>query len=129
MKYLDDINRGGLIKPSALSFSIGLKSYQVFECVASNSDLRKYLLKAPRQQSAMTKLIVDLLEEDVEFNEIAVNVMICNSGHNFAESLVNRVVKCMCQNFIKKMYDDRVVSDSNRRGLRKLQGKTSGMDV
>ena len=125
-EYIRMISRGGLKRPTDLTFDICLKAWVAFDAVIKSERSQNFFLKCKKQQRVLVKSVLLLLEEDLEFNELISNTVLelsCQKGHHFAEILVQKFCNCLCKNFVKRKSDSvRDISMETERKKRKFQG-------
>ena len=79
--FFDNINRGGLSRPSDHCYSATLNCWRVYEDMRSSSALNDKLLGAENQRS----LCVKVVERAVENDQLVVADNYCTKGHNLKE--------------------------------------------
>ncbi len=100
------INRGGLVAPSTLALGIGLKCWDVFNCINLSKDMQSDFLSSANQQLLFVLTVEGLLEEDSDFEEITVPSLKCSGGHPCGRSLVKRFFNCFAKNWVKRLSGD-----------------------
>ncbi len=105
-QLMNRMSRGGLLAPSILAFSIGLKCWDVFKSIDVSKELQSEFLKCENQQLLFVSIVEGLLEEDCDLEEIAIPRLKCDLSHPFGKSLIRRFFNCFTKNWVKRLSGD-----------------------
>lgn len=117
--FLDEINRGGLTRPSEYAFNLTVSCWRVYETLKANKDSMSLLLQA----NCLRDVFVRVVEQCVVDDEPLVAENYCMKNHDVKTLLVHRFVNCICKNLVKELSSDR---DSRVAGNKRKIGKLSG---
>ncbi len=118
--FWDEVNRGGLLRPSSTAFGIGMKCWNFFTCIQGEKDLKAKFLSVKNQRLIFIEIVIALLQEDREFEEISDGKLVCNSGHQFGRSLVGRFANCFLKNLAKELTGAAGIAVGTERKTKKL---------
>ena len=121
-QLLNDLNRGGLWKPSAELFGIGYLCWRVFAELCKD-DLRQNFLKFQNQRRLFCEIVGMAFYEGVVISPWSAAVM-CNNGHQILDGIAVRFYNCMCKNLLRTMNECKNVSKVKRK-MRKLTGNNA----
>src|SRR6218665_2755256 len=99
---LEDVNRGGLTRPSDYTFELAINCWRVFEAIKSSSSLKAQLLAAECQRSLFVK-IIDRVTDISNCGQPLVSENFCVRGHDLKLLLVQRLFNCFAKNAIKQL--------------------------
>ncbi len=124
--FLDQVNRGGLLRPSQLALSICLKGWQVFHQIDRSPPLRQQFLKCALPKRCFSRIVsLSLLQDDELGQEIFSPENQCSSGHQTMENIVTRFFNCLAKNLVSSLSNDKTTaSHSRKRKIRKVTSKT-----
>ena len=118
-KFLDDINRGGLTKPSEYTFMLAVHCWRVFEEINASLPLKSRLLAAECQRSLFVK-IMDRVTDIDSLGHPLVSENYCFKGHDLKSLLVQRLFNCFAKNAVKKLTSDANQSNQQPAKRRKI---------
>ena len=114
--FYNEINRGGLWKPTADIFNIGILCWKVFAEI-SMTELKQKLLRCDHQRDVFKKIV------NISFYDTCAMLpwsfaSICSNGHDIIDGIAMRFFNCMCKNLVRDLNE----SESSRaaRKIRKL---------
>uniref|UniRef100_A0A1I8IKS9 TNFR-Cys domain-containing protein n=1 Tax=Macrostomum lignano TaxID=282301 RepID=A0A1I8IKS9_9PLAT len=100
--FIDEINRGGLSKPAAIAFNLASHCWGIFEEIRQSETLRSQLLCASSQVLLFSKLVDELMEDDV-FMESFFGRTFCSQGHCIKGGVVRFFFNSMIKNLSKDL--------------------------
>jgi hypothetical protein len=118
-KFLDDINRGGLTKPSEYTFMLAVHCWRVFEEINASPPLKSRLLAAECQRSLFVK-IMDRVTDIDSLGHPLVSENYCFKGHDLKSLLVQRLFNCFAKNAVRKLTSDANQSNQQPAKRRKI---------
>ena len=123
INFYNKINRGGLWKPTADIFNIGVLCWKVFAEI-SMTDLKQKLLRCDHQRDVFKKIL------NISFYNACAMLhwsfaSICSNGHYIINGIAMRFFNCMCKNLVRALSE----SESSRtaRKIRKICGKRNAV--
>jgi hypothetical protein len=99
-EFLDQINRGGLVRPSDFVYSLVVHCWRVFDEIWRNAELKAKFLKASGQRNVFEK-IMDRATDNETFIDLLFGQNMCSAGHNLQKFIVRRFFNCVAKNFVK----------------------------
>lgn len=122
--FLDTINRGGLSKPTEITFNIVMHSWRVYEEIRQSDGLKEKLLKSANQRSLFTKV----MQQATVDGQLLVTNCYCNKGHDLGDLICRRFFNCVAKNLVKDMTTKANPVNkqlSQKRKIAKLSGQTN----
>ena len=119
-EFVREVNRGGLLKPSANAFVTALKCWLVYLTIFSHSDLKTAFLSSFNHRAFFIGIVMYLLQNEV--NNISLDCYKCKFDHNFIVDLISRCFNCMTKNLVRDFTNSHH-KQANARKLNKLSGK------
>jgi hypothetical protein len=131
-RFLEQVNRGGLVKPSDLVFLYCLHAHELHKLLFSTEEIKnEFLAQFPRV------VFAEVLKKKLESCDTTGNLFTvqCAQGHDFSQYLkrvANTFCNCMLKNFVSevndKLHEGRKRAtegkeSSSGRKIRKLQSK------
>ena len=116
LSFFNEINRGGLWKPTTAFFDVG-----IFAEIAY-TNLKHFFLNGHDQRSIFKKMVSIAIFEGSVVSPWSVPAL-CHKGHEIVEGVAMRFFNCMCKNLMKNISERS--SRSGERKIRKLTGKTN----
>lgn len=110
--YFDDINRGGLVKPTNMLFLLGIHCYKLFYDLKHNTLAKQHFLESSCQKILFVNLV----------DRTTCDEILCIHNHNIKKTFVMKFFNCIAKNFVKDMSAG-TTSISKTRKLSKLQSK------
>ena len=119
INFFNDINRGGLSKPTKEMFNVGMLCWGAF-AELSVEKLKKRFLSSVYQRSVFKEIVNIAFFESGVVSPWSVPTM-CSKGHNLLEGISARFFNCMAKNLMRSMRGE----DSSRvsRKINKITGK------
>ena len=117
--FFDEINRGGLWKPTAAIFNIGIFCWKIFAEI-SMTGLKQKFMSSDNHREVLKEIVNLAFYDGYVLSHWAVSSM-CTNGHAIIEGLALRFFNCMCKNLIRNLSE----RDSHRNAtkIKKLSGK------
>jgi hypothetical protein len=97
--FLDNINRGGLYRPSEYCYVTIVSCWRIYEGIRSSAVLKDKLLGVGNQR----KLFVKVLERATENGQLLVDDNLCMKGHDLKEQISIRLFNCVAKNLSKEL--------------------------
>jgi hypothetical protein len=133
-RFLDQVNRGGLVKPSDLIFLYCLHAHELHKLIFGTEEIKNKFISSQFPRVVFAEVLKKKLEcSDTTRN--LVNVQ-CSQSHDFSKYLTrvaNTFCNCMLKNFVsevndklheaKKRISAEDIESANGRKVRKLQAK------
>jgi hypothetical protein len=105
--FLEQINRGGLVKPSNLLFLFCLHVHEFHKSIFSKQRIREQFMKARNQREVFAQLVRDKLS--TQENTQSMLRVECSKGHEcntmFRQASVT-FCNCMMKNYVSEVNDD-----------------------
>ncbi len=101
--FAEEINRGGLLHPTDLAFSVCLKSWMVFQLIQTDTHLKSLFLGSQAHRRCFCAIVFGSCDSDDNFSELLFGQTMCLHGHPVIASIVNRFFNCLMKNFIKEL--------------------------
>ena len=120
--FIKSVNRGGLLRPSALAFAVCIKSWLVWQVIKNDTELKRQFLSSRNVKTLFVTIVKQLLDEDCEFEDIIADGLVCRAGHITASDLVGRFFNAMVSNYVRSLSSGSSVVPSNAK-VRKLYSK------
>ena len=120
--FLDDINRGGLSRPTEYTFMCALQCWRVFNIIKSSSDLTSKFLSATSHRSLFCKVMDRAVDEAGQ--TLLVDDNYCFKGHDLKTLVIRRFFNCIAKNLVRELTEKaNPTSDqpSKKRKIAKLQ--------
>ena len=126
-KFLNLINRGGLIKPSDIIFSLSISSWILYKRIMDNNDSKSYFLSCKVQRPVFIKCLMIYIMENPLYDEI--NKITCTLKHSFDNK--NKGFYKKIYNVIAKHNISELNSKTHRDKKRKASSekRTNGMKI
>ena len=118
----NDINRGGLSKPTKEMFDVGMLCWGAF-AELSVEKLKKRLLSSVDQRSVFKEIVNIAFFESGVVSPWSVPTM-CSKGHDLLEGISARFFNCMAKNLMRSMRAEE--SSRVSRKISKITGKNEG---
>ena len=119
INFFNDINRGGLSKPTKEMFDVGMLCWGAF-AELSVEKLKKRFLSSVDQRSVFKEIVNIAFFESGVVSPWSVPIM-CSKGHNLLEGISARFFNCMAKNLIRSMRAEE--SSRASRKINKITGK------
>ena len=100
--FLDQVNRGGLSRPTDYNFLLTVHCWQVFEEVKDNRDLLEQLLRAPCQRALFCK-VMERASCMQTIGHTPVESNFCVAGHNLNTLISQRFFNRVAKNLVKEI--------------------------
>ncbi|KAG1673396.1 hypothetical protein GQR58_015608 [Nymphon striatum] len=114
-QFVAQVNRGGLVAPSQLSYNICLKAFSIFHFFKNNQKLKNIFLKSSNHNTFFNKVVFSFTEiSAIEHNNL------CPNGHKFVNNIVNRFFNCCMKNFVKDISNELICK---KRKITKLSSE------
>lgn len=128
--FFDNVNRGGLSKPTEYTYSLSVLCWRVFEEIKSSSSLSPMLLNSTVQRDEFLNVIDRLPDNSLYDCPQQTLDNYCLKGHDVKKLVVLRLFNCFAKNLVRSITTSacpRNASDqpSKRRKIAKLTGTTS----
>ena len=118
--FLDDINRGGLCRPSEYTFTLAVHCWRVYAEIKATDELKKILLTAENQR----RLFINVMERAVVNDGLLAFGNYCTGGHDLQALIVQRFFNCVAKNLVKELSSAANEDTTNqRRKIAKLTSK------
>lgn len=117
-KFLQDVDRGGLLFPKAHLYELGILCWCAFAEIKRTSQLRRKFLLSKNHRHLFSA-IMDLIIGD-NF-ELFFGQTHCTLGHEVLKNFCHRFFNCMSKNFVKDE-SDAVQKCSRKRKCSKFSG-------
>jgi len=118
--FLDDINRGGLSRPTEYTFMSALHCWRVFSMIKSSPDLTSRFLSGTAHRSLFCKVTDRATHND----QLLVKDNYCFRGHDLKTLVVRRFFNCIAKNLVRELTrkaNPQPDQPSKKRKLAKLQ--------
>ncbi len=130
--FVDAISRGGLTKPSQLTYITSMHASHVWRFISKDSNLMKLLLNSTNSRALFVEVFLQQLEDDSNTNGML--EVECENGHSFKEyvrtigySMFNMFAKNYCQECKDEIHAARkrsnVDEDESKRDPCKMKEK------
>ena len=120
--FLDEINRGGLSRPSEYTFMSALHCWRVFTAIKSSSDLTAKFLSAASHRILFCKIMDRAMDGDT----LLVEDNYCFNGHDLKTLIVRRFFNCIAKNLVRELTtkaNQQSGNQSKKRKISKLQSQ------
>jgi hypothetical protein len=104
--FLDQINRGGLVKPSDLLFIFCLQAHELQKILFGDEELKNTFIASECPRAVFTGLLIEKLESS--FNTQQLLETKCSLGHDFTNVFrraAQTYCNCMLKNFVSEIND------------------------
>ena len=118
--FLDQINHGGLSKPTEYTFMSALQCWRVFTAIKSSSDLTAKFLSAASHRSLFCKI----MDRAMDGHTLLVEDNYCFNGHDLKTLIVRRFFNCIAKNLVRELTtkaNQQPDNPSKKRKISKLQ--------
>ena len=119
INFFNEINRGGLWKPTAGIFQIGILCWKIF-AELSKTDLKQTFLTSDHQRDVFKEIVNVSFHDGCVVSPWSVAAR-CNNGHSLIDGLAIRFFNCMCKNLVRDVSEKESMRAA--RKIRKLTGK------
>jgi len=122
--FLDDINRGGLSRPTEYAFMSALQCWRVFNIIKSSPDLNNMFLSAKSHRCLFCKV----MDRATDNEALLVSDNYCFRGHDLKTLLVRRFFNCIAKNLVRELTNKanrHSEQPPKKRKLAKLQSATN----
>ena len=119
INFFNDIDRGGLSKPTKEMFNVGMLCWGTF-AELSVEKLKKRFLSSVDQRSVFKEIVNIAFFENGVVSPWSVPTM-CSKGHNLLEGISARFFNCMAKNLMRSMRAEK--SSRVSRKINKITGK------
>ena len=127
-EFLNNINRGGLMKPSDITYNIVLRCWRVYEEIKHSPDLNRQLLSATSHRLLFEKVMDRAFGSVITtVDDVAANQPFCTKGHDLKEFLVRKFFNCVAKNLVKEITSKAIwqtKQSSKKRKSDKLSSKS-----
>lgn len=96
--FLDSVNRGGLLRPSDVTFMLVLRCWRVYEEIRRSYTLQNQLLGAVNQRSLFVK-IMQRAQDLNTVDDLIMSEPFCFKGHDLQDHIVRRFFNCAAKKF------------------------------
>ena len=121
LNFFNEINRGGLWKPTTAVFDVGLLCWKIFAEIAY-TNLKHFFLNGHDQRNIFKKIVSIAIFKGSVVSPWSVPAR-CYKGHEIVEGVAMRFYNCMYKNFMKNISERSF--GSGERKIRKLTGKAN----
>ena len=118
--FLDDINRGGLSRPTEYAIMCALHCWRVFNIVRSSPELITKFLSSTAHRSPFCKIMDRAMDGDT----VLVSDNYCYKEHDLKTLVVRRFFNCVAKNLVREMTNSANQHSelpSKKRKITKLQ--------
>ena len=98
--FFDDINRGGLTRPSEYTFMTAVQCWRIFSMIKSSATLSSQFLSATEHRSLFSA-IVDRADGNDQTPLVEDNY--CFNGHDVKLMIVKRLFNCLAKNLVREL--------------------------
>lgn len=129
-KFLDNIDRGGLLKPSALAYAICLRCYAAFSVITDDENLKRTFLRSDCNHrelfcAVMSQLLrADNALADISCLDLTSERPSCSSGHCCTTDLIVRFFNTVASNYVRTLSNDAQSAAQQARKIKKLSSKS-----
>jgi len=120
--FLDQVNRGGLVTPSDLIFTLCVQAEQFRKMVFENESAKQHLMSSASIQTLFSTALLMKMQEE-ESGQVILNT-VCKNGHPFEKSL-RRVSKAYCNCFMKNFVSEN--NDKLHESRKRMPSKSSSI--
>ena len=120
-KLFDIVSRGGLTRPSPISFSICLIIYNFFSQINANQQLRSEFFKKERHMQLFVEAVT---VKTATFLPVFTNLK-CSNQHLCFEIFARKLFNLFSRNVLKRFNDSCKKMTDDGRKIRKLQSESS----
>ena len=123
--FFDNINRGGLTRPSEYTFMTAVQCWRVFSMIKSSASLTSQFLSATEHRSLFSG-IVDRAVSNDEIPLVEDNY--CFNGHDIKAMIVSRLFNCLAKNLVHELSNSatqQAEEMSRKRKIAKLSSATA----
>jgi hypothetical protein len=125
--FLDNINRGGLVRPTDFVYLLALHCWRVFEEIWNTALKMQFLTSSSHRQ--LFGKIMDRATFTEKYMHLVFGQNICSEGHDLQELVVRRFFNCVAKNFVRQLTNTandhlRHLPPSKKRKIAKLTGST-----
>jgi hypothetical protein len=113
--FLDQINRGGLVKPSDLVFIYCLHANELQHRIFASEEMKKVFLSAELPRPVFAGLLRQKLENNFSTRQLLETE--CSVGHDFSSTfsrIATTFCNCMLKNFVSELNDK--LHEARKRG-------------
>ena len=111
--FLNSINRGGLIKPSDLTFLSCIASWSVYKLIMDNNDSKSYFLLCKSQLAVFVKcLFIHIKDNDTYSDILKTSCMRDHSFETIIKSVAETFFNVIAKNFVS---DVNSITHSNKK--------------
>ena len=125
--FLNSINRGGLIKPSDIIFSLCIVSWKVYKLTMDNTDSKSYFLSCKSQRPVFVKCILIYIKDNESYDGILKAT--CILEHSFEEivkGVAEKFFNVMAKNFVSEVNS---ITHSNRKRKMDTNKRSNEMKI
>ena len=102
--FVDEINRGGLIKPSDIVFITCVISWDVYSQIMENIEAKSTFMSSKMHRRVFNFVVQEKIKDDDRYIDILKTT--CLQNHLFVDlftKVVNKFFNCMCKNFASEI--------------------------
>ena len=123
-EFFEEINRGGLARPSEFAFSMSVHCWQVYEEIKLSPDLKNRLMKTTSQRSLFCK-VVDRSIYSAGSTIAFCSPTMCTKGHDLKRLFAFKFFNCVAKNLVRDMTNKADASSRETTKKRKISKLTS----
>ena len=120
-EILNEINRGGLWKPTPEFFNIGCLCWKIFDELCQEQ-MRQAFLSGLNQRVVFSEIVIMAFYEGTIVSPWSVSAL-CDRGHKLVEGISIRFFNCMCKNLLREVNEHEATMTA--RKIRKMSGKSA----
>jgi hypothetical protein len=113
--FLEQVNRGGLVKPSDLMFLFCLHAHEFLKMVLASASTKKTFLSVVSHRAVFAAALLKKMDTDQCTKSMIENR--CSLGHELSDvfsKVANSFCNCMLKNFVSEIND--TLHESRKRG-------------
>ena len=120
--FLDEVNRGGLSKPTEYTFMSALQCWRAFTAIKSSPDLTTKLLSATSHRALFCKV----MDRAMDGYTLLIEDNFCFNGHDLKTLIVRRFFNCIAKNLVRELTSkatQQLENPAKKRKISKLQSE------
>lgn len=118
--FLQQINRGGLVRPSEYAFMVATQSWRIFQEIKTTSSLKAKFLATTNHRSLFQKIVDRATDYRVGPMPL-VSENFCIKGHDLKALLLQRMFNCFAKNLVRELTEKALDKHaSKKRKIAKL---------
>lgn len=100
--FLNDVNRGGLTKPTMFVFTLSLLCWRVWEELKQTEAALQPFLSHSNHRKLFTA-IMDCVLYTEEFSSLLFGCSLCSQGHDMSRHIICRMFNAFIKNYVKEV--------------------------